>query len=302
MRRNVLRVAVAVVLLVFASTGVAASAPEKYDRYHAWIDPGPVDYPLYNTQWVPQGLTNFGTDRLVISYYDSKGDYNSRIVITDRAGNRLKTLRFDHKGHVGGLAATGSYLWVASGGKVYRYSRSAIANASSGSVIEAGYTRDVAGKASYAYAEGESIWVGDFNWDYDGGIKTCPELNDYGSMYRYTIDSDNTLSDSYVGKRTSPAGAQGVVVTSNRIIWSTSCGRDNDSTLVVWDKSRGYNGTNDYGNVYTAPNMSEGMTRIGSTIFLVFEAGSTAYSDADYRVRSIHRGAIPEAYGDGWPG
>lgn len=306
-RLQALLAGAAAVTMAVTLTGAAEAVPERYERYHAWFDAGPVDYPLYNTRWVPQGLTNLGDSRLVTSYYDSEDDsalkLKSRIVITDLAGVRKKSLWLDTKGHVGGLAATSEWLWIADGGDLRRYSRRAIANAEDGDSIRASYVRTVLGKASYAYASGETVWVGDFNWDYDGGVKTCPEYNeDLAGMYQYRVNSNDQLD--HVRTVRTPGSVQGLTVTGTRYIWSTSCGRDNDSRIVVWDRARTYDGTNDYGNVYTAPNMSEGMTRIGAKLFLIFEAGSSFYDDADYRVRTIHRGkgSIPEAYGDGWPG
>lgn len=302
-RLQALLAGAAALTMAVTLTSAAEAVPERYERYHAWFDAGKVDYPLYNTPWVPQGLTNLGETRLVTSYYHPEKDWAdrpySRIVITDLAGVRKKLLRLDVKGHVGGLAATSEWLWVANGGTLRRYSRSAIANAADGAQIKASHVRTVLGNASYAYASGETVWVGNFNWDPD---ESCPEYNqDFASMYQYRVTSDDKLE--YVRTVRTPGAVQGLTVTGTRYLWSTSCGRDNDSRIVVWDRSRSYDGTNDYGNVYTAPNMSEGMTRIGAKLFLIFEAGSSTYDDADYRVRTIHRGTgtIPEAYGDGWP-
>lgn len=289
-------------LFIVALPGVAEAVPERYERYYAWFDPGPNPYALADTRWVPQGMTNFGTDRLVISYYDSTGRDNSLIVITDLNGVQRKVLRFDHSGHVGGLAATSKYLWVTYGEGVRRYSRSAIDSASNGATIRHSYFKDTLSQPSYLYAEGENVWLGNFDWDTDPiGFTNCPEYNeDREKMYRYRVDTAGNL---VYGNATvaAPGATQGVVVTSTKFIWSTSCGRDSDSRLVVWDRTKAYDGTNDYGNIYTAPNMSEGITRVGSKLYVIFEAGSAHYADADYRVTNIHRGAIPEAYGDGWP-
>lgn len=285
------------VLCTTVPTGAAQAAEHgDYTEYYSHFDTGPAYIPFVDTKWVPQGLTKWGEDQLVISYYDSSGSENSRIAVTDRStGDLVKWLKLDTKGHVGGLAMTSSHLWVASGGSLRRYSRSALGSTASGGQLTVQTSVDVLGSASYAFAQGDTVWVGNFTWNYDSfGNKVCPSYNassDWDWMYQYRVNSDGSLT--YLQDRRTPGAVQGVAVTSEKLIWSTSCGRDNDSRIVVWNRDYAFDANWDHGNVIVAPNMSEGMVIAGGRLQVVYESGSAYYSDADYRVRTVHHGVIP---------
>lgn len=262
----------------------AQAAPARYNEYYAYLDTGSSYIPYHDTRWVPQGLTKWGENLLVISYYDTYGTSNSRIAVINRgSGSYVKMFNLDTKGHVGGIAMTSKYLWVTVGSSLRRYSRSSLSGTSGGTLRG---QKDIPVKASsYAYAEGENVWVGRFN----------ETSRDY--MYRYSVGSTGGLT--YREARYTPSQVQGVVVTSTRIVWAQSWGRDNDSTLVSWPRSRTYNGSSAIGNFVTAPNMAEGMVIAGGQLQIVFESGSDAYNgtkdgnSADYIIRSVHHGSIP---------
>ncbi len=272
-----------------SATSVAASAaaaPARYDRYYRYMDTGRSRIPWSDTKWVPQGLAKNGENELLISYYDSSKRENSRIAVIDRVSGKYKRYyRLPHRGHVGGLATTYQYVWVTYGGKLQRYARSEFTRPS-GSTIGWTYQRDVVGSASYAFGSGNEVWVGNFNWERDGTCPTKRVAND--RMYRYAVTSTGGLA--YRESRVTPSKVQGVAMDGTKIVWSQSCGRRNDSKLIVWPRNRTYNGDFRYGSAITAPNMSEGMVIAGGELQVVFEAASASYSDATYRIRSVHHG------------
>ncbi len=266
----------------------AAAAPARYERYYRYMDTGRSRIPWSDTKWVPQGLAKNGSteNELLISYYDSSGRENSRIAVIDRVSGKYKRYyKLPHRGHVGGLATTHQYVWVTYGGELQRYARTEFTRPS-GSTIRFTYQQNVAGYASYAYGSGNEVWVGNFNW---GPGKTCPTkrvAND--KMYRYVVTSTGALAHRET--RVTPSKVQGVAMDGTKIVWSQSCGRKNDSKLIVWPRNRTYDGDFRYGSAITAPNMSEGMVIAGGELQVVFEAASAYYSDATYRIRSVHHG------------
>ena len=270
-------------------TKQAAQAKSQYSEYDKYFNVGKRAIPAAGTKWVPQGLTNWGPDKLVISYYDGTygdSDYkkraDSRIVIVDRAsGKEITYFQLNTKRHVGGLAYTKGYIWVSMDSRLVRYSTSKFSQ-SRGSHIKAGYEKSVGGKASYAFGDGgSSVWVGDCN------EKTR------GTMYRYSVSGGKL---TYQSKRVTPSKVQGVAVVGSKIIWSTSWGTAN-SKLVVWPASKAYNGSTATGNWVTAPPRSEGMAYSNGHLHLVYESAAAKYASTPHRVKTIHHGTVPSLKG-----
>lgn len=280
-----LLVAVTLAAAVVLPSSPASAHPSRYNEYYDYYDVGKAQIPFHDSRWVPQGLTKYGENTLVVAYYDYYGTYNSRLALIDRAsGAHRKTLYLNFKGHVGGLATTSKYLFVTKGNGVRIYNRSDLGKAS-GTTLTG--LRDIKLSASsYAYGEGDNLWVGKFDKDH----RTY--------MYRYAVSSTGKLT--YKQRVYTPSQVQGVVVTGSRIVWAQSYGRTNDSKLIAWPRSRTYNGSASIGNFVTAPNMAEGMVIAGGQVQVVFESGAIPYVNgadgngkADYVIRSVHHGAIP---------
>lgn len=300
MRRKLGVVAAAFALAATMATTVSAAAPGDYPEYESWFCAPPAEkMPFTDGDWIPQGLTKWGEDRLVISYDhwdkpDGEADpVNSRLAIVDRATGRfIKWLRLDTDGHVGGLAMTSEWLWVATDGWVYRYKRSQLGKAS-GSDVYRSYAKNVKGAASYAFAEGETVWVGDFT-----------SGNDYQWMYQYTQNADDELI--YKQDRRTPSKVQGVALTPTKIIWSQSYGRGNPSKLIIWKRDEAYDRDHyEYGNVVEAPSMSEGLVILRNRLVVIYESGSNKYDgtgpggQARDVTRRFYFGEIPN-WTDGW--
>ncbi|GGB43677.1 hypothetical protein GCM10011492_38370 [Flexivirga endophytica] len=273
-----------------AQPSFAATHPAKYSEYYRYFDVGPRGFPMHDTHWAAQGLTNWGRDLLIISYYDSRyeGDdwkkrANSRIVILHRATLRpIKTLILDTQRHVGGIATTGHFFWVAMDGRLLRYPVSRLSKPS-GSLIRADHTADIASDASYAFGQGENVWVG-----------TCDHYH-RSSMYRYAVASSGALTRREV--LPTPPKVQGVAVVGNRIVWSTSWGTA-DSRLVVWPRHTRYNGDARIGNWITCPPRSEGLAYAAGRLHLIYESSALRYrSTTPHVIRSVHHGSMPSLNG-----
>lgn len=269
-----------------ATPSFAAPHPAKYTDYYRYFNLGPRGFPMHDTHWVAQGLTNWGRDLLIISYYDSRHEgknwkkrANSRIVILHRASLKpIKTLILNTKRHIGGLATTDRFFWVAMDGRMLRYPISKLSKPS-GTLIHADHIADIKSKASYAFGQGENVWVG-----------TCDQHH-RSTMYRYSVSGSGALTRREAV--TTPSKVQGVAVVGNRIIWSTSWGTK-DSHLIVWPRHRRYNGDWRIGRKITCPPRSEGLAYANGHLHLVYESSAIPYRAKTRPViRSIHHGTMP---------
>lgn len=288
-----LRLAVGLLLcpaLAMAGAPASQAAPADLNYYYTYFNVGAQVLPHTDTDWVPQGLAadTSAADNLIVSYYDSKNTQKSILDIIDRTTRaRIKTLRLDFVGHVGGVAMTSEFLWITrdygSSAYVVRYDRSVLDQDDYSTIRQTGAFPVKAN--SYACAESENLWVGHFDPDH----RT--------NMHRYKVSSTGQLTfaeDVYT-----PSRAQGCVVTGTRVIWSQSYDRDYRSKIIVWPRGTKYDGDSDTGRFVTAPNMSQGLTYVGGRVYVAFESGSNKYDGtadkhpASYIIRSVHDGSIP---------
>ncbi|MEV4422219.1 hypothetical protein AB0L40_19920 [Patulibacter sp. NPDC049589] len=275
--------AVALAAASVAAPAVAADDPPDLVPYYATpFIRGLNLIPGYDTNWTPQGLAYWPEhDALVISYYDSsKTPQNSRLAIIDRStGARLKIVSLPFTGHVGGLAAKGKYLWVANEGAVTRVRKTDIdATPDLGQVRTAGAKKVQA--SSYMTIVGNKMWVGAY--DKDQGSKA----------YRYSLGSRSVPKfDGHT--MNTPAQVQGMAIKGKKVLWSLSTGRDERSTLAIRSTKAPTGG----GRNIVAPNMSEGVVIAKGEVHVLYESGSGTYSDASYRVKTVHHAPTAAVFG-----
>ena len=280
--------ACALVLALPVSAG--AADPKRYRPYYKLFDRGKAKIPGHDTRWIPQGLTYWPQqDALIISYYDGEHAKNSRLAVIDRAsGAKKKILELPEQGHVGGLAMSRLYLWVASSGKLSRISKSALADTGNGGRLRVDATVN-APATSFATMEGDHIlWLGNYEHR-----KTV--------AYRYPLGLDDSMPDK-PGKVAIPSNVQGMAVFGNKVVLSRSpkpasrepLARNADSWLVVRPVSKP---TSTKGLERTAPNMSEGVVFAHGELHVLYESGAKEYKDADYRVETIHHALTGDLLG-----
>jgi hypothetical protein len=259
-----------------------AADPARYRTYYAIFDRGAAKIPGHDTRWTPQGLAYWPEqDALVISYYDGRKQLPSRLAVVSRSsGARLKILELPTSGHVGGLSMSKNYLWVADGGRVTRFKKAALAGTPSYGRLPASGSYPTRA-SSFMTIVGSKLWVGDYQ-------------KDRGSFaYRYTLGKGGI--PRYDGVLMSvPSQTQGMAITRDRVIWSRSTGRDNDSRIDVRPLGAP---TSSAGRSIVAPNMSEGLTLAQGELHVVYESGSATYDDADYRVRTVHHAPLGKLLG-----
>jgi hypothetical protein len=288
--RRLLAALAACALVLALPVTAGAADPKRYQPYYKLFDRGKAKIPGHDTRWIPQGLTYWPQqDALIISYYDGEHAKNSRLAVIDRAsGAKQKILVLPEKGHVGGLAMSRLYLWVASSNKLSRFSKSELAATGDGGRLRADSTQK-APATSFATMEGDHIlWLGRYE-------------HRRTTAYRYTLGADDALPKD-PGKVTMPSNVQGMAVFGDKVVLSRSpkpgssepLARNADSWLVVRPVS---NPTSTKGLERTAPNMSEGIVFARGELHVLYESGAKEYKDADYRVRTIHHAPTSKLVG-----
>jgi len=251
--------------------------PPRYRTYYDIFDRGDTLIPGHDTRWVPQGLAYWPErDALLISYYDGKHAKNSRIAVIRRSsGKRIKIVELPEKGHVGGLAISATHLWVASSGTVSRFTKSNLHTTADGKRLRRAGAHKLRA-SSFAFATESELWVG----KYDSKAGT--------TAYHYVLGKDG--KPHYDGRTLpAPSRVQGMALAGDKVIWSRSAGRDNDSLLDV----RLISAPTKTVRGIVAPNMSEGLATARGKLHVLYESGSAIYKDADYRVRTVHHGPLP---------
>lgn len=251
--------------------------PSASYRYDARFSNGPYVSPYVLDRKTPQGLATWhnwdgGTDDLLL-YTAYRDGYDSYIQgVNPSTGKRTHIVRVA-SGHVGGIAVSNGWIFVsgrkASDGHhtIRKYRPSALravfkGTASTNYVKQVGTARHVYG-SSFLSSYGNYIFAGKFNAD------------SRDKMYRYWVNSDGSLS-TVTGAIQVPTKTQGLMVTGNHFVFSTSYGRTNRSNSYV--ARRGYSNLDNASlSCFRAPSMSEGASLWGGNVYVLYESGSYAY-------------------------
>jgi hypothetical protein len=257
-------------------------------RYDGKFSSGPV--PATQTTldaYVPQGLATWanwdgsGASLLVYSAYGDAGTSALVQGVNPATGARTRPAYVPYS-HVGGIAISNGYAWVAGGSKLSRYSLDALRGAfkgTSSASIRPSYTRSVYG-SSFVGASSGHLFAGRFN------------ENSRDVMHRYRIEPDGTLTQ-LAGSVEVPAKTQGVGVTTTHYFFSSSYGETSRSTLYV--VRRGYGLDSAKAACFSAPTMSEGATVHDGRLYVIFESGARFYtsgSDPTNVIKRLHQAPL----------
>ncbi|MVO99526.1 hypothetical protein EDM21_08285 [Paenibacillus sp. N10] len=271
---------------VITPTAAYAADKSDYPKFYNVAKQGPVTPGLVSDKkWVPQGMAVWSSKKWIISsYYSSSKADASSLMITekDSKDKRVRTYYLynedgsKHMGHVGGLAISGKYLWVASGTDVYRIPLSTISGSKDYAKLKM-KKYDLKHKASYATFRDGVLWVG----EYTEGSTQCSK-GSKGTVYGYKLSSSEGISTTPTYKWKTPDRVQGMALTKDQVIYSQSCGRNNSSKLLI--HKRGYDGAKV--KDLTLPPMAEGIAFYGSNLYVSFESGSQAYPNGKHRLKN----------------
>ncbi len=249
---------------------------------------------------VPQGITFWknwngkGQNVLIMSMYRKVDDVekNSYLVAFDASnGKHLGTVEVAG-GHLGGIAIAGKYLFGQDADKkaptkepVRRYKLTKLADKLKEAIKdderpylgrESGL-QTIAGAGFMVAYEGR-VWAGHFN-NFE---------ND--KMYEYKVSSTGKLTVTGSSWEI-PRRTQGVLVTSDRFIFSVSDG-NNQGKIVVAERKHKLSDADQ--RCFVAPSMGENMARNGNEVFLVFEGASYKYPNAENRIKDVHVGDLTD--------
>lgn len=332
--RRTWAVAAALVLVAAGSVGVAAvtrdagppcyrtrsSTSPGYDgrsasRVYDWVDverqatprfPAGPDLPaaLLQDRYVPQGLTGWpsgaasGEDLLLVSAYhdadhDKEADGPSAVfaVVADgpRAGAGAGRMLVG-SGHVGGLAVYGGWLYVGTEHEIRGYRlatvRQALA-AADDEVRPPDYTRasshDVANLGSGA----GRLWAGRFTDTDPSPLTSYVQTSRSSGELRLQPDAGILV----------PPQTQGLAVTQDQAVFSTSYGRFSRGALEVVPRGQpGRPVAPAY--CFRVPSMNEGVTVLDGRLYLLFESAARTYDRGLLRpanvVPRVHSAALTD--------
>ncbi|RRO13728.1 hypothetical protein EIL87_22340 [Saccharopolyspora rhizosphaerae] len=239
----------------------------------------------------PQGLAGWndwdgsGNDLLLVTAYGKDGN-NAKIYGVDpKSGKTVGDVEIAET-HASGIGISRGWAFVtgrntADGNySIRKYELSKLADAlkAEGSpyLKQTGTAREVYG-ASFLAGDGNTLYAGKYSRD--GREK----------MYAYSVaaNGDLTTGKSYE----IPKGTQGLMVTGDKFVYSTSLSRDVRSNLYVIDK-----GATDIDipstRCFRSPSMSEGIDDVGGTAYVLYESGSYQYPDARNVIQDMHKAPL----------
>ncbi|UMP03451.1 hypothetical protein [Amycolatopsis sp. EV170708-02-1] len=234
---------------------------------------------------IPQGTATWSNwdgsnDLILVTSYESGHRSAIIIGIDAKTGKQVGQALLAYS-HVGGIAVFEKQGWAFVSGKgdtIRKYSLAKLKNAIKKSLpIEQEGTAQTVYASSFLTSHGptNTLWAGKF------------EDAKRGLMHSYTVGSDGKLSYR-PGSWEVPTKTQGLIVTKDLFIYSTSHGRNNRSNIYVVRRGAGDKDLDTAKkHCFRAPSMSEGLTVYGSNVYLAFESGAHYYSKAADKPRNI---------------
>ncbi|TCO13902.1 hypothetical protein EV652_12563 [Kribbella steppae] len=254
------------------------SASYKYDARFS----NSASIPNLSTH-TPQGAGTWynwdgsGKNLLLVASYRTGAD--SQIYGIDPSTGSTVGVVAIAESHVGGITVSQGWAFVSGqGSSIRKYSLTALRDAMKAAgtpyLTQVGTARDVAA-SSFIGSYGASLFSGSFN------------ETGRGVMYEYKIAADGTLT-TVAGAWEVPTKTQGLTVTANHFIYSTSYGRTNRSNLYV--VKRGQKDLDAAAlSCFRAPSMTEGITEYNGTAYLVYESASHLYGSDPATLNVIPR-------------
>lgn len=242
-------------------------------------------YQLINLEnYIPQGTCVIGK-YIVVSMHHKKKTQNSILVLYNKTGDYVKTLKLTVRDHVGSVTNVKKNLLVGlnnvsgSNDQVGVIKYSALKKAKNGSTIKFKYRLKLNGAADFAAYDGTYYWAG----------KSANNNNCLMYGYKVKINKKGKITLTNTYNLYVPANTQGLSVqkiSKNRrkFILSQSYGRIADSYLYEYSSvniktaARLENPT----TTVVLPSMIEGICMYKKRMYMVFESGASKYcSDPD---------------------
>lgn len=276
---------------------------------------------------IPQGICydKYNKSFIISGYYENE-KLPSVIMIVDANTKELTSYHplkslddSDYCGHAGGIAASGSHIYITSSSTCYLISIDSLNATENGAPVKFESNFKLTTKGSFATISSDILWVGDFIESDEKEREKAERITTLESgetLYAYCEgyilkdglpDSSkiNSTSDGYIPDYmlAIPEQVQGMSFTkSGNILLTTSYGRKNNSVIYVFEDVLISDrvGTINIDSMeidllacsslllkekIIAPPMIEGATEGNDGIYVVFESGASKYRS--------HRGKNP---------
>lgn len=173
--------------------------------------------------------------------------------------------------HAGGVSVHDGTAWVTSSDSPPRlvpYSVADLASASPTSVVTPSGTPVEIRVGATSTVSGDTMYV------------ASHDKSGQGELYTYTWDETSGTWSDERGPFPTPPQVQGISVRGNEIVFSTSRGRDNTSTLQSYNLGdvTGGGALPDPIRTVDLPTMSEGVVMTPDGLLTTYESGSSGYS------------------------
>lgn len=268
---------------------------------------------------IPQGICyDEASGYLLITGYYEKEKFPSVLMAIDSENGKFigayplkKTDGSDYFGHAGGIAASQNTVYITSEQECYAFPSSMLKGLKNGSAIQFQSKFKLNTAGSFACYYNNILWIGDFvenDEKVKEGITNITTLENGQTFYAYcegytlvdglpNIKNINSQSNGYIPDYmlAIPEQVQGMAFTkANKIMFSTSYGRKNNSSIYVYNDvlENEKTGTKiidgkevdfyacsatDLVETIVAPPMTEGMANHPDGVFLTFESGAHKY-------------------------
>ena len=226
----------AVLLLAIGGLNIA-----KYIIYRDYykMESNVCDNPGLGDGFVCQGIAVAEEKNVILVSGYMKDKSASRIYVTNEDDEdyyvTLKQGDSAFTGHVGGIATTGSTVYLANDGRIHLLSLSDLLDANEGDALDVGEGIRVNNQASFVYTDDSFLFVGEFH---DGGKYTVEgHENETAEGTHYAICTQYALGDltTPLAVYTLRNKVQGICFTpGGKVILSTSYGVA-DTVYYVYD-------------------------------------------------------------------
>lgn len=296
------------ILCMAAQLIVGALKSEDYVAREGTAIPG------LDTSYVPQGVCQVGDYTLITAYDSSETKDNSVIYVIDNNNpDNIKTVTLDCNSHCGGIAydeASGMVYISGKGSKdgnkcyVNQYKLTDILDnleASAINKIEVDNSNDLKSSASDTGKSSVAHLTINDGALYVGNYTNASDVND-GLIKKFELDANGDIDVSSLVEYQNPFdGTQGMCIYNyngqDYYIFSRSFGRNKDSKITISVLNE--NGVFEELKTLTYPCMAEQISINGAgELVLIFESGSSKYSDAKESVDTTYIIDIEQAIKD----
>lgn len=229
--------------------------------------------------WVPQGLT-YDPETGYLFQTSYAGDRSILSVVDPRSGKVITTVELGTgPDHAGGVSVHNGTVWVSSSHKsdptVVPYKLKDLLNSPPYMTVAPSGDRVPVDGGAYHTVVGDTMYAGTFSEDGNG------------TMSVYAWDDVTGTWRKKSGPHTVPPQTQGVAVQGDKIVFSTSWGRGNSSTLQSYALAdilatvKG-SGLPDPEHKVTMPNMAEGIAIGPGGLYTTYESGALGYHEPSF--------------------